>query len=289
MSFVVINAVTVAEDGRADFEERFARRAGKVSGSPGFEAFELLKSLGGDRYLVYTRWATEDDFKAWAQSRAVLRRARAARRPRADGRRERGLALRGARVGVRRAVDEAHPRRRHRHRRRDRDHARGARPAARARRGDDRRPATRPSSTRPRTPSACSITSASRLPSTAAPPGRILPSTAVRDQAGAEPARSTATTSTLPPARSQAQQHGRRAFLVVGLRRGLRHRARPDRAADERRDRAAPRPRPRAADPAARADGRQPRPRERHVVRPSSTSGPTPRRRGSCCAAASAT
>ena len=64
MSIVVINAVTVAEEGRADFEERFAGRAGKVSGSPGFEAFELLKSAPDGRYLVYTRWATEDDFKA---------------------------------------------------------------------------------------------------------------------------------------------------------------------------------------------------------------------------------
>ena len=43
MSIVVINAVTVTEEGRADFEERFAKRAGKVSQAPGFEAFELLK------------------------------------------------------------------------------------------------------------------------------------------------------------------------------------------------------------------------------------------------------
>jgi heme-degrading monooxygenase HmoA len=69
MSFVVINAVTVAAEGQADFEERFAKRAGKVAGSPGFEAFELLKPLGTGRYLVYTRWATEDDFQAWARSR----------------------------------------------------------------------------------------------------------------------------------------------------------------------------------------------------------------------------
>jgi heme-degrading monooxygenase HmoA len=68
MSIVVINAITVAEDGRADFEERFAARAGKVSGSPGFEAFELLKSAPDGRYLVYTRWATEEDFKGWMKS-----------------------------------------------------------------------------------------------------------------------------------------------------------------------------------------------------------------------------
>ena len=35
--------------------------------------------------------------------------------------------------------------------------------------------------------------------------------------------------------------------------------------------------------PRARADGRRPRPRERDSRPPSTTSGPTPRRRGSCC------
>ncbi len=68
MSIVVINAVTVAEDGRADFEERFAARAGQVSKAAGFEAFELLQPSEGGRYLVYTRWASEDDFRAWMKS-----------------------------------------------------------------------------------------------------------------------------------------------------------------------------------------------------------------------------
>jgi heme-degrading monooxygenase HmoA len=68
MSIVVINAITVPEAGRADFEERFAARAGKVSEAPGFEAFELLRSAGDGRYLVYTRWATEADFTAWMRS-----------------------------------------------------------------------------------------------------------------------------------------------------------------------------------------------------------------------------
>jgi heme-degrading monooxygenase HmoA len=69
MSLVVINAITVPEQGREDFEARFLARAGKVSGAPGFEAFELLQPLEGGRYLVYTRWASEDDFKAWMASR----------------------------------------------------------------------------------------------------------------------------------------------------------------------------------------------------------------------------
>lgn len=68
MSFVVVNVVTVTEEGRAEFEERFASRAGKVSQAPGFEAFELLKQTDGGRYLVYTRWASEEEFKGWMRS-----------------------------------------------------------------------------------------------------------------------------------------------------------------------------------------------------------------------------
>lgn len=68
MSIVVINAVTVAEEAKVDFEERFARRAGKVSGAPGFEAFELMRPLEGSRYLVYTRWASTEAFQAWMAS-----------------------------------------------------------------------------------------------------------------------------------------------------------------------------------------------------------------------------
>jgi heme-degrading monooxygenase HmoA len=68
MSVVVINAVTVPEERRADFERRFEGRAGHVSGAPGFEAFELLKPGEGGRYLVYTRWRTRADFDAWRSS-----------------------------------------------------------------------------------------------------------------------------------------------------------------------------------------------------------------------------
>ena len=68
MSLVVINAVTVAEEGRADFEQRFAARAGTVSSAPGFEAFELMRPLEGGRYLVYTRWASKEAFEGWMRS-----------------------------------------------------------------------------------------------------------------------------------------------------------------------------------------------------------------------------
>ena len=68
MSVVVINAVTVPAQRREEFEQRFAARGGQVAEAAGFEAFELLRPLRGDRYLVYTRWDTRDDFENWMSS-----------------------------------------------------------------------------------------------------------------------------------------------------------------------------------------------------------------------------
>ena len=78
MSVVKINAISVPADRVAEFEARFAARAGEVSKSPGFEAFELLRpSDERDTYLVYTRWASEDDFQAWVSSPAFTHGPRA--------------------------------------------------------------------------------------------------------------------------------------------------------------------------------------------------------------------
>jgi len=68
MSIVVVNAVTVPEERKEEFEARFAARAGQVSKADGFEAFELLRPAEGTRYLVYTRWRTQGDFEAWMKS-----------------------------------------------------------------------------------------------------------------------------------------------------------------------------------------------------------------------------
>lgn len=69
MSVVKINAIAVPEDGGPELEARFAARLGAVENMPGFEGFELLRPTAGeDRYFVYTRWATEDDFQNWLSS-----------------------------------------------------------------------------------------------------------------------------------------------------------------------------------------------------------------------------
>lgn len=70
MSIVKINAITVARERFAEFEQRFARRAGKVEEATGFEGFELLRPNDGREVcLVLTRWRSEGDFQAWLTSR----------------------------------------------------------------------------------------------------------------------------------------------------------------------------------------------------------------------------
>lgn len=74
MSFVAINVLTVPPEMRETLEQRFAGRAGEVDQMEGFQAFELLRPVEGqDRYLVYTRWDSEEAFRKWAESQAFAK------------------------------------------------------------------------------------------------------------------------------------------------------------------------------------------------------------------------
>jgi heme-degrading monooxygenase HmoA len=69
MSVVKINAITVPRERFEEFAQRFAARAGRVEGAPGFEGFELLRPNDErDVCLVLTRWRSEEDFTAWTAS-----------------------------------------------------------------------------------------------------------------------------------------------------------------------------------------------------------------------------
>jgi heme-degrading monooxygenase HmoA len=71
MSVVRINAISVPNERADELVQRFAARAGEVSKSPGFEAFELLRpSDDRDVFLVYTRWRSQEDFDSWVNSAA---------------------------------------------------------------------------------------------------------------------------------------------------------------------------------------------------------------------------
>ena len=92
MSVVVINVLTVPGGRGEVLEQRFAGRAGNVEKAAGFEGFELLRPVDGtDRYLVYTRWRSDEDFQAWQSSQAFSQghaqaaQDRGAARPAASG------------------------------------------------------------------------------------------------------------------------------------------------------------------------------------------------------------
>jgi heme oxygenase (mycobilin-producing) len=70
VSIVKINAIRVPRERLAEFEQRFATRAGKVENAAGFEGFELLRPNDErELCLVLTRWRSEEDFQAWVASR----------------------------------------------------------------------------------------------------------------------------------------------------------------------------------------------------------------------------
>ncbi|MFV2198676.1 antibiotic biosynthesis monooxygenase family protein [Nocardiopsis sp. LOL_012] len=74
MSVVKFNVLTVPEGSGATLEERFAKRAGLVEGQPGFEEFQLLRPVEGtEKYLVYTRWTSEEDFQNWVSGQDFQR------------------------------------------------------------------------------------------------------------------------------------------------------------------------------------------------------------------------
>lgn len=71
MSIVQINLLTVPEGMGPKLEQRFANRKRAVDGTPGFEGFDLLRPASGDndRYMVLTRWESQEAFESWLNSR----------------------------------------------------------------------------------------------------------------------------------------------------------------------------------------------------------------------------
>jgi heme-degrading monooxygenase HmoA len=89
MSVVKINVLTVPESMKDELERRFAGRAGMVENADGFERFELLRPADGkDRYLVYTRWRSEEDFQKWTESQSFEKSHARARAEAEEGAKE---------------------------------------------------------------------------------------------------------------------------------------------------------------------------------------------------------
>jgi heme-degrading monooxygenase HmoA len=84
MTFISINHIPVKPGREADFDKMFRERERAVEDQPGFLSLDVLKPgvkmlMGGapekvnNEYQVLTRWASEEDFKAWIHSDAFKR------------------------------------------------------------------------------------------------------------------------------------------------------------------------------------------------------------------------
>lgn len=86
MAVVKINAIEVPEGKGPELEKRFAGRHGAVEDAPGFLGFELLRPTGGEnRYFVYTKWETEEDYQNWANGPAKKAHSQENQNPVATG------------------------------------------------------------------------------------------------------------------------------------------------------------------------------------------------------------
>src|SRR5699024_11640956 len=63
--YIVMNNIPVTDEGQPIFEDRFKQRQDEVDAMPGFQAFRLLRPLEGNTYVVFTQWASEQDFTNW--------------------------------------------------------------------------------------------------------------------------------------------------------------------------------------------------------------------------------
>ncbi|HGO9412971.1 TPA: antibiotic biosynthesis monooxygenase [Bacillus cereus] len=68
--YIVCNNISVTDEGRSVFENRFKNRAGLIENEPGFQAIRVLRPLSNDTYVILTMWETEQNFKDWTESRS---------------------------------------------------------------------------------------------------------------------------------------------------------------------------------------------------------------------------
>lgn len=69
--FVAMNRFKVVRGGEAAFEEVWRNRETRLTETPGFKSFHLLRGAEKDDHTLYashTLWATKADFEAWTRS-----------------------------------------------------------------------------------------------------------------------------------------------------------------------------------------------------------------------------
>lgn len=68
--FAVLNNISVTDEGRPLFEQRFSQRARLIENEEGFSAIRVLRPLQNDTYIIFTGWKDESSFSDWQSSKA---------------------------------------------------------------------------------------------------------------------------------------------------------------------------------------------------------------------------
>lgn len=71
--YVSMNRLKVPADYQSHLERAFAGGGERMKDVPGFLEFLFLAPAEGNEYIVFTKWATEQDFQNWTQSEAFQR------------------------------------------------------------------------------------------------------------------------------------------------------------------------------------------------------------------------
>jgi len=66
--FVAMNRFVVDPARAGEFEEAWKTRESYLAGTPGFQAFALLKGETENEYISHSTWADRSAFEAWTRS-----------------------------------------------------------------------------------------------------------------------------------------------------------------------------------------------------------------------------
>ncbi|MGZ6507219.1 MAG: antibiotic biosynthesis monooxygenase family protein [Tumebacillaceae bacterium] len=68
--FVSMNRLTVPAEYKDQLQSRFEQAGGRMKDVPGCLEYQFLVPTSGDEIVVYTKWESEDAFKAWVEGDA---------------------------------------------------------------------------------------------------------------------------------------------------------------------------------------------------------------------------
>lgn len=66
--FFVMNNIPLTAEGIPVFENRYKNKHNQMDDVSGCIAFRLLRPMKGNIYVIFTQWASKDDYESWKES-----------------------------------------------------------------------------------------------------------------------------------------------------------------------------------------------------------------------------